>query len=217
MDGLSPNQFRGFQKNSIPVVEDLLILSILIHDIDFVDGSIIGQFARIIAQKYENSVRLLRNNNLRSYVRNSFAVFQSRRRSSNHILLNKTINLERSICVQERSFKDIDVSKSIGKHIPISSFNRSNPVKQPILLRNSDLHHLITSPIRVLENIGIQSQALMKILFFDFKTTILNKMGSVSEKITQVHSQKKQTSLKDCNSKIKLLIRVVTDPKMLVN
>ena len=37
MDGLSPNQFKGVHMNDIPIVEDLLTLSILLYDIDIVD------------------------------------------------------------------------------------------------------------------------------------------------------------------------------------
>ena len=45
MDGLSPNQFQGVQMNDIPIVEDLLTLNIVLYDIDFVDGNIIGELA----------------------------------------------------------------------------------------------------------------------------------------------------------------------------
>ena len=42
MDGLSSDQFQGVHMNDIPIVEDLLTLSILLYDIDVVDGNIIG-------------------------------------------------------------------------------------------------------------------------------------------------------------------------------
>ena len=46
MDGLSPNQFQGVHMKNIPTVEDLLTLNILLYDIDFVDGNIIGELAQ---------------------------------------------------------------------------------------------------------------------------------------------------------------------------
>ena len=41
-------------------VEDLLTLNIFLYDIDISDGNIVEEFARRSAQKYENTVRLLR-------------------------------------------------------------------------------------------------------------------------------------------------------------
>ena len=76
MDGLSPNQFHGVHMNDIPTVEDLLTLNILLYDIDFVDGNIVGELARRSVQKYENTVRLLWHNNYICYVNNINAVFQ---------------------------------------------------------------------------------------------------------------------------------------------
>ena len=77
MDGLSPNHFHGVHMNDIPTVEDLLTLNILLYGIDIVDGNIVGELARRSAQKYENTVRLLRYNNHICYVNNKKAVFQS--------------------------------------------------------------------------------------------------------------------------------------------
>ena len=56
MDGLSPNQFHGVHMKDSPTVEDLLTLNILLYDIDFVDGNIVGEPARRSVQKYENTV-----------------------------------------------------------------------------------------------------------------------------------------------------------------
>ena len=63
--------------NDIPIVEDLLTLNILLHDIYIVDGNIIVELARRCVQKYENTVRLLRYNNHICHVNNINAVFQS--------------------------------------------------------------------------------------------------------------------------------------------
>ena len=77
MGGLSPSQFQGVHMNDIPTVEDLVTLNILLYDIDFVDGNIVGEFARRSVQKYETTGRLLKYNNHICYVNNINAVFQS--------------------------------------------------------------------------------------------------------------------------------------------
>ena len=53
MDGLNADHFQGVNMNDFPFVEDLLTLNILLYDIDFVDGNIIGELARRSVQKYE--------------------------------------------------------------------------------------------------------------------------------------------------------------------
>ena len=63
--------------NHIPIVEDLLTLNILLYNIDIVDGNIVKELARRTVQKYENNVRLLKNNNHICYVNNINAVFHS--------------------------------------------------------------------------------------------------------------------------------------------
>ena len=95
MDGLSPNQFQGVHMNDIPIVEDLLTLSILLYDIEIVDANIVGEHARRSVQKYQNTVRLLRHNNHICYVNNINAVFQSFRCTNCDTFFNRTFNLER--------------------------------------------------------------------------------------------------------------------------
>ena len=63
--------------NNIPAVEDQLTLNILLYDIDIVDGDIIGELARQSAQKYKNTVRLLRYNNYICFLSNIKAAFQN--------------------------------------------------------------------------------------------------------------------------------------------
>ena len=63
--------------NKIPVVEDVLTLSILLYHIDIVDGDTIGQLAKRRMQKYESTVQLLRHNNHIYYTSNINSVFQS--------------------------------------------------------------------------------------------------------------------------------------------
>ena len=76
MDRLSADQFHGVHMNDILFVEDLLSLNIVLYDIDIVDGNIIGELAGRSVQKYEKTVRLLRNDNHICYVTNINAVFQ---------------------------------------------------------------------------------------------------------------------------------------------
>ena len=45
-DGLTLPQFQGVDMNDIPVVEDFLHLNILLYEIDYVDGKIIGELPR---------------------------------------------------------------------------------------------------------------------------------------------------------------------------
>ena len=48
-----PSKFQGVHMTDIPKVEDLLQLNIFLHDIDFVDGELIGELARRSIQKFE--------------------------------------------------------------------------------------------------------------------------------------------------------------------
>ena len=76
VDALSTHQFHGLHMNEIPFVEDLITFNIVLYDIDFVDGNIIGELARRSVQKNENTVRLLRYNKHICYLNNNNAVFQ---------------------------------------------------------------------------------------------------------------------------------------------
>ena len=74
-------------------------------------------------------------------------------------------------------------------------------MKEPIFLCNSDPHHLVTSFIGALENVALQSKAMMKNLFFDIERTINIKLGSILEKLTQHHNRREQADLDDCDNK----------------
>ena len=90
--------FQGVHLNDIPKVEDLLQLNILLYDLHFVDGELIGELCRRINQKYEKSVKLLRYNNHICYVNNINALFKAFRRTTCDTFFSNTRNLERS-CV----------------------------------------------------------------------------------------------------------------------
>ena len=107
MDGRNPNQFQGVHMNDIPTAEDLLTLSILLYDIDFVDGNIIGELVRRSVQKYENTLRLLRYNNHICYVNNINAVFQYFRCPNCDTFFNRTFNLERLLTTCSERAKNV--------------------------------------------------------------------------------------------------------------
>ena len=72
-----PSKFQGVHMTDIPKVEEMLHLNIFVHDIDFVDGQLIGELCRKSIQKYEKSVKLLRYNNHICYVNNINALFKA--------------------------------------------------------------------------------------------------------------------------------------------
>ena len=105
-----------------------------------------------------------------------------------------------SICVQQGIFKVTNYTKWIGKHIANSVSISSYLVTERIFLCNSDPDRLVTSFIGALENLALQSKALRKNLFFDIKTTIKIKLGSILEELMQCHNQTEQADLDDCNN-----------------
>ena len=92
----------------------------------------------------------------------------------------------------DESFKDIDTTKWVGKHTHTSVAISSNLVKEPFFLCNSDPHHLVTSFVGALENLAVQSKAIVKSLFFDKETTIKVKVGSILEKHALGHIRGEQ-------------------------
>ena len=106
-DGLSPNQFQAVHMNDIPTVEDLLTRNILLYDLDFVEGNIVGELERRSVQKYDNTVRLLRYNNHIRYVNNINAVLQSFRCPNSDNFFNRTFNLERHLTTCSERVKNV--------------------------------------------------------------------------------------------------------------
>ena len=105
-----------------------------------------------------------------------------------------------SICVQEESFKDMDTTKWIGKHIPILVSSSSNFVKEPIFLCDSDPQHLFASFIGAPESLVLQNETKMKNLFFDIETTKKIKLSNIMEKQIQRHNRREQADLNDCDN-----------------
>ena len=108
--------------------------------------------------------------------------------------------------VQKETFRDTNTTTWIGKHVPLSVSISSNLVEEPIFICNSDPHHLVSSFNGALENLASQSQAKMKNLFLDIKTTIKIKPGSIFEKLTQRHNRRESArfdmSQDDCDNEI---------------
>ena len=105
-----------------------------------------------------------------------------------------------SNCVQEETFRDANTITWIGNLVPISVSISLNLGEEPIFLCNFDSHHLVASFIGALENLALQSRAIMENLFFDIETTINIKLGSILEKLTQRHNRREQDHLDDCDN-----------------
>ena len=95
IDGLIADQLQRVHMNDIPTVENLLTLHLLLYDIDFVDGNIVGELARRSLQKYDKTVGLLRYNNHICYVSNINVVVQYFRCPNCDTFFCKSFNLER--------------------------------------------------------------------------------------------------------------------------
>ena len=107
LDGLSADQFQGVHMNDIQFVEDLLTPDLVLHEIDIVDGNIIGELARRSLQKCENTVRLPRYNNHISCVNNINADFQSFRCPICDTFFSKTFNLEQHLTKCSERVKNV--------------------------------------------------------------------------------------------------------------
>ena len=75
-------------------------------------------------------------------------------------------------------------------------------MKEPIFFSNSEPHHLVTFFIGALENLALQSKAIMEKLFFDIETTMRIELDGILEKLTQRHNQREQADLDDCYNEI---------------
>ena len=62
--------------NNLPLVEDVEEKNIFIYDIDLEDGYFVGELARRSIGKYENTVKLLGDNNHINYVNNNDNFFK---------------------------------------------------------------------------------------------------------------------------------------------
>ena len=102
-----PSNFQGLHITDIPKVEEMLQLNIFLHDIDFVDGELIGELARRSIQKFEESVKLLRYNNQICYVSDMNSFLKSFRCSTSDTIFSKTGTLERLLITCSERVKHI--------------------------------------------------------------------------------------------------------------
>ena len=123
--------------------------------------------------------------------------------TNEHILFkNLTIFDIDSICVQEEGFKVTDTTKWLRKQFAILVSFSSNLLKEPIFFYNSGTHHLVSSSIGDLQKLTLQSEVVMKSLFFYIETTIKKKLGSILEKPTQCQNRREQPDFDPCDNKI---------------
>ena len=102
-----PSKFQGVHMTDIPKVEEMLLLSIFLYYIEFVDGELIGELARRSIQKFEKNVKLLGYNNHICYVSDMNSSFKSFRCSTCDTIFSKTGILERHLITCSERVKHI--------------------------------------------------------------------------------------------------------------
>ena len=100
------SKFQGAHLNDIPKVEDLLQLNIFLHDMDFVDGELIGELCRRSIQKFEKSeaFTLQQSHLLRQHCQR---IVQSLRCTACDTFFSKMGNLERHLVTCSDRVKQI--------------------------------------------------------------------------------------------------------------
>ena len=78
----------------IPSVESIVGVSIFIHDIDLIDGAMVGELARRSIKNYQKNVQLIRYSRHNCYVDNIHALFKAFRCPTCVTYFQKTENLE---------------------------------------------------------------------------------------------------------------------------
>ena len=71
----------------------------------------------------------------------------------------------KSICNKEKTYKEVETTIWIGKHVPISISISSNLIPEPSFLCNLDPRHLASSFVSTLEGLATQSKAQLKLRF----------------------------------------------------
>ena len=72
-----PKHFRGVKDSEFVVLEDIAEVNIVVYSVDYIDGKIIGELLRRSANRYDNTVTLLRYNKHVCYVPNPKKVFHN--------------------------------------------------------------------------------------------------------------------------------------------
>ena len=97
-----------------------------------------------------------------------------------------------SICVKEETYKETEITKWVGKHVPILVSILSNLITEPIFLCNSDARQLVLSFVSALEGLATQSEAQKKLGFVEVETAIKIKLSSILEQLNQRHNQRER-------------------------
>ena len=74
--GTDPANFRGIRIKGIALVEDIVQADFFLYDIDIVNGSMIGDLARMSVRRDSNTVRLLRSSSYICHVSITNAPFK---------------------------------------------------------------------------------------------------------------------------------------------
>ena len=92
-----PSKFQGACMDDIPSEEYIVGINIFIYDIDFLDGSIVGELARRSIKNYEKSFQLLRYISHICYIDNIHALLKAFRCPICDTYFQKTGSLERHL------------------------------------------------------------------------------------------------------------------------
>ena len=93
-----------------------------------------------------------------------------------------------SVCVNKNSYRETEIKKRIGKHVPICVPIWSNLLQESIFLCNTDSHHLVSSFITALEGMATQSKDQMKLKFFEVEAAFKIKLCKILEQQKQRHN-----------------------------
>ena len=88
-----------------------------------------------------------------------------------------------------------EITTWIGKHVPISNSTSSNLIPHPILLRNSEPHHLVSTFITILEGLATQNKAQIKLIFIEVETTINQLLCGILEQLNPRPKVKEMASV----------------------
>ena len=95
-----------------------------------------------------------------------------------------------SICVKEKTYKEIETTKWIEKDVLILATVSSILILEPIFLCNSDPRHLVSSLISALESLETQIKSQMRLRFIEVETAIKITLSVILEQLSQRHSQR---------------------------
>ena len=127
--------------------------------------------------------------------------FNIKYRSEQKLFKNLAMFDFESICVKEaNSYKQTDTTTWIGKLVPMSVSISSNLFPEPIVLCNSNPHHLNSSFFTALEGLATQSKTQMKLNFIEVETAIKSKLRAILEQLNQRRKRSERVSnfVDDC-------------------